>query len=153
MDISHFQRLTADRVRGGFSRVIATITEIGANREDFAQHRDGIACEPDTAIGHVIPGNRNLANSEVMAAGYRQQFDIESPARNGLLVAERDRNLARHALESALCILNSGQEQHLHQPVEDTAHHMAIPRLAVTARAVSLPRGYRDSVSLGGHHT
>lgn len=149
----HADGVRGSRQRGGGERfgasggwggcgegVVEAALAVGADGEDVAQHRHGVAEWADAAARHVVPGDGHFADAVAALAGHVEQLDVETPAGDGLLSAQLMRDFAAETLEATLGILNAGQKQDLHEGVEDAAHEVAVEGFGVAARADGLTR-------------
>jgi len=101
----------------------------------------GIAQHADVAVGVVIPGNGDLYDGVTQAAGDEQCLDVEGPAGDADQWKDRLGHIRAKAFETALRILQPGQDDEAYHPVEDPPNDVTVFGFAETLGAGRFARG------------
>jgi hypothetical protein len=75
------------------------------NAEYIADHSQGIAHRAHFAVGIEVPLNRNLPDAHAFSPGKVEDFNVERPAAEGLLVEKFLGRPGSEAFEAALGIV------------------------------------------------
>ena len=111
----------------GCSIVTSPVEEANAN--EVGKHSAGIGDGTYLAERMIDPGDWNFGNAQTKRASDPQHFHIEAESFDPLTRKDRTSSPIREQLETALCILDSGQGDTLYEAVEYAAHHLTPPWL------------------------
>lgn len=139
--------------------MIPTTPKVEADLEDVSPILPGIAEWMHLAPLAIGPDDGDDGDTVPQVAGDGEEFDIEGgdprssqPMRHGVEEGPPEdllRHVAAEELETALSVLDARQDEAADQPVENTAHDVAIERFAEAAGADPLARSDGDIRSIG----
>jgi hypothetical protein len=104
--------------------------QLSTDLPEIGHHSRTISKESNAARITVTPRNRHLDQVETVATRQREKLDIEHPALDFESPKEREPGDAGEDLESALRVLESGQDECSNDQVEGPPEEIAPNRLA-----------------------
>ena len=112
--------------------------------ENIAHHAQGVLRGAQFGFGVELPSDGDFADGEAEAAGEVEQFDVERPAGQGLQAKDLFGGRGGEAFESALGVVQAGQDQGADGEVDGAPAEVAVDRLVVAPRAAGFARGDGD---------